>query len=168
LDVDLISKNFSLTFLIDLGKSLWYGNHNEKIDLTSKQLKSTIKENSLFKINSEVINIQTNKQERISSLDCFYSPAQEALCLIIEEDVKINHLSKEIISNIMDFATKASAKQLILLLDRKNKDYVKIMQSMMMVGFGNDTRHKTAKLECKEYKLMKMDCKSVEIEEITF
>jgi len=68
----------------------------------------------------------------------------------------------------MDFATKASAKQLILLLDRKNKDYVKIMQSMMMVGFGNDAKNKTAKLENKEYKLMKMDCKSVEIEEITF
>lgn len=44
------------------------------------------------------------------------------------------------------------------------------MQSMMMVGFQNDTQFKTAKLIEKEYKMLKMELRtqSDAIEEVTF
>ena len=167
IDINSISKRLNITFLIDMGKSLWFS-ENKEIPKTSKNIKTSIDDNTLFKINSEVLNIQNNQHEIISSLDCFYSPTNEALCIIIEENVKLKELSKEIIANIMDFASKVSAKSLILLLDRKNKDYVKIMQSMMMVGFINDNKNKTAKLKEKEYKLLKLESKITDFEEIAF
>ena len=69
----------------------------------------------------------------------------------------------------MDFAGKVNAKTIILLLDnKKNKDYVKIMKSMMMIGFQTDKKHKFANLMGKEYKLLKFDVSLSEIEEIAF
>ena len=72
--------------------------------------------------------------------------------------------------NLMDFAQKMSVKSLILLLDRKNKNYVKILQGMMTVGFENDSKLKASKVMGKEYKMLKMSLKSSpdEIEEVAF
>jgi len=152
-----------------MGKSLLSSSKDEeRVDVTSKHFKSSISENTLFRINSQVLNIQNNKHEIISSIDCFYSPANEALCVIVDEKVKISSLSREIISNIMEFAAKAAAKSVILLLDKKNKEYIKIMQSMMMIGFMNDANYRTANLMEKEYKLLKLDVKHQELEEIAF
>ncbi len=70
--------------------------------------------------------------------------------------------------NIMSFAERMNIKNLILLLDRKNKDYIKILQGMMTVGFVNDTTMKVCKVADKEYKIMRMTMKSVAVEEIPF
>ena len=93
------------------------------IELTSTNIKKLIPNNSLFNINSHIFNIQNNKKEKISTFDCFYSPSTESLSIIIEEKNKYSELSKEIVINLMEFAGKVNAKTLILLLDRKNKDY---------------------------------------------
>ena len=47
---------------------------------------------------------------------------------------------------------------------------VKIMQSMMMIGFQNDPKLKTGKISEKEFKLLKMDftTQSDAIEEVIF
>jgi len=42
------------------------------------------------------------------------------------------------------------------MLDRKNKEYVKILQGMMTVGFTNDPKFKFTKISNKEYKILKM------------
>ena len=169
IDLSNISKKLNFHFLIDIGKSLFFSPTDEKSQSSTTNLKNSIHENTLFKINSEILNIQNNKQEIVSSLDCFYSSSTEALCLIIDENVKLKELCKEVISNLMDFAGKVNAKTIILLLDnKKNKDYVKIMQSMMMIGFQTDKKHKFANLMGKEYKLLKFDVSLSEIEEIAF
>jgi len=89
---------------------------------------------------------------------------------MIEESTKYSELSKEIVMNIMEFAQKMSIKNVVLLLDRKNKDYVKILQGMMTVGFTNDNHFKFSKIAGKEYKILKMTLKNVleEVEEIIF
>lgn len=94
----------------------------------------------------------------------------EALCILIEEGTKYSDLSKEIVMNIMDFADKMCIRNIILLIERKNKDYVKILQGMMTVGFGNDNNCKMTKIGGKDFKILKMTLKSVseEIEEIAF
>ena len=70
----------------------------------------------------------------------------------------------------MDFASQANAKSLVLLLNKNNKEWVKIMQSMMMIGFQNDPKIKTAKLLEKDYKFLKMDIRNQSdvIEEVIF
>jgi hypothetical protein len=168
IDLNNITKKLNFTFLIDMGKSLLISKENEKTENSLQNLRNSTQDNTLFKINSEVFNIHSNKQELISSLDCFYSPSNEALCIIIEDQVKLKELSKQIISNLMEFSTKVSAKSLILLIDKKNKEYVKIMQSMMMIGFNNDSNNKSANISGKEYKVLKLDTNTGEIEEIAF
>lgn len=157
------------------------GLNEDRNPLKGKELSDTVKSlipnDSLFNINSHIFNIQTNKKEKISTFDCFYSPSTESLCIVIEEKNKYSDLSKEIVVNLMEFSCKVNAKTLLLLLDKKNKDWgiyniklVKIMQSMMMIGFSNDPKFKTAKLSDKEYKLLRMDIKnkSEVIEEVIF
>ena len=133
-------------------------------------MKQQLPENTLFNISSLIFNLENNKEEVLNKYNCFYNPALEALCILIEEGTKYSDLSKEIVMNMMDFACKMSLKNIILLLDRKNKDYIKIMQGMMTVGFVNDNLMKTTKISGKDYKLLKMAIKNntEEIEEISF
>lgn len=168
INLNKINDLLNFTFLIDIGKTLYYSNNIQNPEISLQNLKNSINDITIFKINSEVLNIQNNKNELISSLDCFYSPATEALCIIIEHNIRLKELSKEIITNLMDFASKISAKSLILLIDKKNLNYVKIIQSMMIIGFANDKKYKTAILMGKEYKLLRLDCIYEGIEEVTF
>lgn len=79
-------------------------------------------------------------------------------------------LSKEIIINFIDFAQRMNIKNLIMLLDRKNKDYVKVLQSMMTVGFSNDKNLSVIKIAEINYKVLVMAVSigQKEIEEIVF
>lgn len=72
--------------------------------------------------------------------------------------------------NFLDFAQKMNIKNLIMLLERKNKDYVKILQSMMTVGFSNDKNMASVKILDVDYKVLKMTINSSqqEIEEVAF
>jgi len=89
---------------------------------------------------------------------------------MIEDTMKYSDLSKEMVINLMEFAQKMSVKNLALLLDKKTRDYVKILQGMMTVGFENDTQQKVVKVLNKDYKLLKMSLPTVseQIEEIAF
>jgi len=88
---------------------------------------------------------------------------------MVENSFKYIDLSKEIVMNFIDFA-KMNVKHLIMLLDRKNKDYVKILQSMMTVGFTNDKSLATVKIADVNYKVLKMTVSSSQqdVEEIAF
>jgi hypothetical protein len=139
-------------------------------EIFSVKSNQQLPENTLFNITSMIFNLENNKEEVHSKYNCFYNPALEALCIMIEEGMKYSDLSKEIVLNLMDFAQKMNIKNLVLLLARKNKDYVKILQGMMTVGFNNDQSIKNQKIEDKEYKILKMSLKTVqyEIEEVAF
>lgn len=135
-----------------------------------KNLKQQLPENTLFNISSLVFNLENNKEEVLSKYNCFYNPTMEALCILIEECTKYSDLSKEIVLNIMDFAQKVCIKNIVLLIDRKSRDYVKILQGMMTVGFSNDLNIKTTKVGGKEYKVLKLIMKNIpeDIEEVIF
>ncbi len=89
---------------------------------------------------------------------------------MIDDGTKYSDLSKEIVMNLMDFTQKMQIKNIILLLERKNRDYVKILQGMMTIGFQNDSSLKITKVGGKDYKVLKMQIKlqPEEIEEIAF
>jgi hypothetical protein len=89
---------------------------------------------------------------------------------MVEKGLKYADLSKEMIMNFIDFAQKMNINNLIMLLDRKNKDYVKILQSMMTVGFSNDKNLKIIKIADTDYKTLKMNINlnQPEVEEIAF
>ncbi len=87
---------------------------------------------------------------------------------MVEDGTKYSDLSKDMMMNVMSFAERMGIKNLIILLDRKNKDYIKILQGMMTVGFNNDNAMKVCKIGEKEYKIMRMTMKSQAVEEVPF
>jgi len=89
---------------------------------------------------------------------------------MVEKGLKYIDLSKEIVMNFIDFGQKMNIKNLIMLLDRKNKDYVKILQSLMTVGFAYEKALASVKIGDIEYKVLKMTVSSnqQEVEEIAF
>ncbi len=97
-----------------------------KGDLPYDSLKTILlKENSLFSIDSLVFNIEKSKQQKVNNFNCFYSPNHEAICIMIEKDIKYLNLTKEIIMSLMDFARKMEVKNMLLLINRGNSDYGK-------------------------------------------
>ncbi len=116
------------------------------------------------------MNLENNQEQIHSKYNCFYNPSLEALCIIIEQGTKYADLSREIVMNIMDFAQKMNVNNILLLIERKNKDYVKIMQGMMTVGFSTNNSMKTTKVMNKDFKVLKMvvSSQSKDIEEIAF
>ena len=70
--------------------------------------------------------------------------------------------------NLIDFAQKLGINAIFLLLARKNPEYVKLLQGMMTIGFENDSSTKTTKIEGKVYKVLKMNLKQEDIEELDF
>jgi hypothetical protein len=135
-----------------------------------KNMKNKLPENSLFNISSLVFNLENSKEEVLHNYSCFFNPSLEALCIMIDDGTKYSDLSKEIVMNLMDFTQKMQIKNIILLLERKNRDYVKILQGMMTIGFQNDSSLKITKVGGKDYKVLKMQIKlqPEEIEEIAF
>merc|ERR1711957_419217 len=129
-----------------------------------------IQDNTLFNINSVLFNLENNQEEIMSKYNCFYNPSLDAMCIMVEKGLKYIDLSKDMIMNFIEFAQNMKINNIVMLLDRKNKDYVKILQSMMTVGFANDKDLKSVKIAEIDYKTLKMNVNlnKPEVEEIDF
>lgn len=71
--------------------------------------------------------------------------------------------------NLMELSRKLEIDTIYLLINRKNKEYIKILQGMLTVGFEQEQQMKTAKIGVLVYKVLKMELKEgEEIEELDF
>ena len=136
----------------------------------NESLKEKIPKNTIFNINSLVFNIESHQEEVLSKYDCYYNSNNNSFCIIIGDNAKYSDFSKEIMMNLMDFSQKLSISSINLLICRKNKDYVKLLQGMLTVGFTNDDVAKTTQIDGKNYKILKMSLSKAqaEIEEVDF
>ena len=99
-----------------------------------------------------------------------FSTELDALCIISHEKMKYSELSKDVMINFFYFALKTHSNKMCILLNRKNKDYVKILQGVMTVGFKTSKNNQRFNHENVEYKVMSMEItkKHDEIQEIDF
>ena len=136
----------------------------------NESLKEKIPKNTIFNINSLVFNIESHQEEILSKYDCYYNSNNNSFYIIIGDNAKYSDFSKEIMMNLMDFSQKISISSINLLICRKNKDYVKLLQGMLTVGFTNDEVTKTTQIDGKNYKILKMSLSKAqaEIEEVDF
>ena len=136
----------------------------------NESLKEKIPKNTIFNINSLVFNIESHQEEVLSKYDCYYNSNNNSFYIIIGDNAKYSDFSKEIMMNLMDFSQKLSISSINLLICRKNKDYVKLLQGMLTVGFTNDEVTKTTQIDGKNYKILKMSLSKAqaEIEEVDF
>ena len=171
-EIDMSNKSeYNLSFLVDVGKTNWFQNGEKQgKDFINESLKEKLPKNTLFNINSLIFNIESHQEEILSKYDCYYNSNNNSFCIIIGDNAKYSDFSKEIMMNLMEFSQKLSISSIFLLICRKNKDYVKLLQGMLTVGFTNEETTKTTTIDGKMYKILKMNLSKAqaEIEEVDF
>ena len=72
--------------------------------------------------------------------------------------------------NLLDFTQKVGIDTIYFLVAKKNKQYLRIIQDLMIVGFEADENVKNTTIDGNVYKILKMPIKeeSDEIEEVMF
>ena len=163
--------NFNLSFLVDVGKTSWFsGEERQNDDFLNKDLKTQIPKNQIFHINSLIFNITKHKREVLSKYECYYDESSNALSLLLSEEICYSDFTKEIMINLLDFTQKVGIDTIYFLVAKKNKQYLRIIQDLMIVGFETDENVKNTTIDGNVYKILKMPIKeeSDEIEEVMF
>ena len=171
-DIKMSNKsNFNLSFLVDVGETEWYnGEEKQNNYFLNKDLKSKIPKSQIFEINSLIFNITKHKKEILTKYNCFFDEKSNSLSLIISEDVCFSDFTKEIMMNLFDFAQKVGIETIYFLVAKKNAQYLRIIQDLMVVGFEIDENLKTVKIDGNVYKVLNLPIKEDydEIEEVFF
>lgn len=161
--------DFNLSFLVDVGKARWFkGEEKQSDDFLNENLKSAIPKNKIFLINSLIFNITKHKKEILTKYQCFYDEASNSLNILLTQDLCFADLTKEIMINLLEMTRKVGIETIYFLVAKKNEQYLKIVQDLMIVGFEVDEKNKSINIEGNSYKVLKLSVKEQddEIEEI--
>jgi len=161
---------FDTTKLSDGGKSQENLLHD---DTFKKAILTKSLEGKDYSIDVQALyyNVENDTYEVFHIFEFLFVNNCETIVINLKENAKLSCLNKEIICNLLYFSSKLEAKHLVIILDRKGKDYVKMLQSLMTVGFKTDTTNNsrfvnTSGMSCKTLKmdLTKLD----EVQDIDF
>ena len=164
------NSSFNLSFLVNLGAARWFSG-NEKLNISSlnSEFKSHIPKSQVFEISSMFFNITKHKKEILSKYKCFFDETSNTLTLILNEQISFTEFTKEIMMNLFTFTQKVGIDYICFLLSKKNKQYGRIMQDLMIVGFKPNEKIKEINIEGNIYKVMEIPAYSdEEIEEFFF
>ena len=162
--------NIDISFYINENShSLDIYNDNLSIDTyNNKYLKEKFPKNIIFRINSLNYNIEKNSKEVYTKYDCIYNDKNNSLYLIFNSNNNYEKFTKDKLINILEFSISIEIDMLYLLVDKKNKHYLNIMQDMLLVGFQPEEKLSTITIDGNVYKSLKMSVKDIskEIQEI--
>ena len=171
-DINFSNKsNFNLSFLVNVDQNKWYnGEEIQSNDFLNKEFKNKIPKSQIFEINSLIFNITKHKNEVLTKYKCFFDEKSNSLMIILSQDLCFSDFTKEIMINLFDFAQKVGIETIYFLVSKKNAQYIKIVQDLMIVGFEIDKKTKTVNIEGNVYKVMSLPIKEEydEIEEVFF
>ena len=171
-DINMSNKSdFNLSFLVDMGQAKWFqGEEKQSNDLLNKELKNKIPKSQIFEINSLIFNIVKHKKEILSKYKCYYEEKSNSLSFILTEDICFSDFTKEIMMNIFEFAQKVGIETIYFLVSKKNAQYIRIVQDLMIVGFELDGKLKSVNIDGSVYKVLSLLVKEEEgeIEEVFF
>ena len=163
--------DFNLSFLVDVGETKWFhGEEKQSNDFLKKELKNHFPKSKIFEINSLIFNIAKHKKEILTKYKCSYDESSNSLSFILTEDICFSDFTKEIMLNIFEFCQKVGIETIYFLVAKKNAQYIKIVQDLMIVGFEVDENLKTVNIDGKVYKVLMLPVKEEydEIEEVFF
>ena len=170
LDINMTNiSDFNLSFLVDVGATSWYqGEVRKSSDFLNQDLKAQIPKSQIFEINSLIFNITKQKKEILTKYKCFYEESSNSLSILLTNDFCFADFTKEIMINLLDLAQKVGIDTIYFLVAKKNEQYIKIVQDLMIIGFELDEKTKTVNIEGNNYKVLKLPVKEQdeEIEEI--
>jgi hypothetical protein len=171
-DIKLNEKSdFNLSFLVDVGQTKWFqGEEKQDNGFLNKGLKNQIPKSKIFEINSLIFNIAKHKREILTKYQCSYDEESNSLSFILTEDICFSDFTKEIMMNIFEFCQKVGIDTIYFLIAKKNAQYIRIVQDLMIVGFEVDESLKTVNIEGNVYKVLMLPVKEDydEIEEVFF
>ena len=164
------NSSFNLSFLVNMGASRWFSG-GEKLNTSSlsPNFKSQIPKNQIFEISSMFFNITKHKNEILSKYECYFDESNNTLTLIISENISFSEFTKEIMMNLFAFTQKVGIDTISFLLAKKNPQYARILQDLMIVGFKPNEKKKEINIEGNVLKVMEIAANSdEEIEEFFF
>ena len=164
------NSSFDLSFLVNTGASRWFS-CGEKLNTSSlsPEFKTRIPKNKIFEISSKFFNITKHKHEVLSKYECFFDEASNTLTLILTEKISFSEFSKEIMMNLFTFSQKVGIDMICFLLSKKNPQYARILQDLMVVGFKPNEKKKEISIGSEVFKVMEIPANSdEEIEEFYF
>ena len=164
------NSSFDLSFLVNTGASRWFS-CGEKLNTSSlsPEFKTRIPKNKIFEISSKFFNITKHKHEVLSKYECFFDEASNTLTLILTEKISFSEFSKEIMMNLFTFSQKVGIDMICFLLSKKNPQYARILQDLMIVGFKHNEKKKEISIGSEVFKVMEIPANSdEEIEEFYF
>ena len=164
------NSSFDLSFLVNTGASRWFS-CGEKLNTSSlsPEFKTRIPKNKIFEISSKFFNITKHKHEVLSKYECFFDEASNTLTLILTEKISFSEFSKEIMMNLFTFSQKVGIDMICFLLSKKNPQYARILQDLMIVGFKPNEKKKEISIGAEVFKVMEIPANSdEEIEEFYF
>ena len=164
------NSSFNLSFLVNMGASRWFSG-GEKLNTSSfsPNFKSQIPKNQIFEISSMFFNVTKHKKEILSKYECYFDETSNTLTLILTENISFSEFTKEIMMNLFSFTQKVGIDTICFLLSKKNPQYPKILQYLMIVGFKPNPNKKEIPLGSDVYKVMEIATNSdEEIEEFFF
>ena len=114
-------------------------------------------------------NITKHKNEILSKYECYFDESNNTLTLIITENISFSEFTKEIMMNLFAFTQKVGIDTICFLLAKKNPQYARILQDLMIVGFKPNEKKKEINIEGNVFKVMEIAANSdEEIEEFFF
>ena len=149
--------NFNLSFLVNMGASRWYYN-DKKIanNVLSEDFKNEIPKNEIFEISSMIFNIIKHKKEILNKYKCYFDEKSKRLFLILNESICFSEFTKEIMMNLFDFSEKVGIKTISFLVSKKNPQFIRIIQDLMIVGFKTNENLEEITIEGDLYKVMEI------------
>ena len=171
-DIKMSNKsNFNLSFLVDVGQTKWFNGEEKQDDsFLNKELKEQIPKGQIFEMNSLIFNITKHKKEVLTNYKCYFDEKSNSLSIILTEDICFSDFTKEIMMNLLEFSQKVGIETIYFLIAKKNAQYIRIIQDLMIVGFEIDEKVKSVNIEGNAYKVLMLPIKEEfdEIEEIYF
>ena len=149
--------NFNLSFLVNMGVSRWYYK-DEKIanNFLNEDFKNEIPKNEIFEISSMIFNIIKHKKEILNKYKCYFDEKSNGLFLILDDSICFSEFTKEIMMNLFDFSEKVGIKTISFLISKKNPQFIRIIQDLMIVGFKSNEEMKEITIEGDNYKVMEI------------
>ena len=134
--------------------------NNDIINIT----KQNLPELKIFRINSLIFNNENEKQEILTKYDCIFSQKDNSLYLLFNESVNYLDFTKDKLINILDFSKAIEIDNVFILINKKNKQYIKIVKDMLIVGFELVKKFPLMTIDGYLYITLKMSIKDIKQE----
>ena len=163
--------DYTLAFTVESGEVQWYlGGIKKSNDFINEGLKSQLPRKSIFKINSLIYNVETQIKDLNISFDCSYDEENNALSVIINENINHKNLTKDVALTLFVFVQRLQIEKLYLIIALKNPNYILLLQEMMTLGFQSEKSARSTNIDGDAYKILYIDTKDMSnnIEEFGF